>query len=277
MNNKLTVIKIGGNVIDNSENLHQFLLDFTALPGAKILVHGGGKIATELGHSLGIEAQMVDGRRITDIETLRIVTMVYAGLINKNMVAQLQAKNCNAIGLSGADGNVIKAKKRPVKTVTYGTPPGPLAGAVIDYGYVGDLDEHSVSSTTLDSLIKAGMVPVMCAITHDGNSQLLNTNADTIASAIAVAMSGLYDTQLVYCFEKKGVLKDINDETSVVREIKAESFDGLKADGTVAGGMIPKLENAFDAIKKGVGAVFIGKADELPELATGLFGTKMLP
>lgn len=277
MKTQLTVIKIGGNVIDSSENLHQFLLDFTALPGAKILVHGGGKIATELGHSLGIEAQMVDGRRITDIETLRIVTMVYAGLINKNMVAQLQAKSCNAIGLSGADGNVIKAKKRPVKTVTYGTPPGPLAGTVIDYGYVGDLDEHSVSSATLDSLIKAGMVPVLCAITHDGNSQLLNTNADTIASAVAVAMSGLYETQLVYCFEKKGVLKDINDEASVVREIKAEAFASLKADGTVAGGMIPKLENAFDAIKKGVGAVFIGKADELPELATGLFGTKMLP
>lgn len=277
MKNQLTVIKIGGNVIDNSENLHQFLLDFTALPGAKILVHGGGKIATELGHSLGIEAQMVDGRRITDIETLRVVTMVYAGLINKNMVAQLQAKNCNAIGLSGADGNVIKATKRPLKTITHGSAAGPLAGAVIDYGYVGDLDANSVSSTTLDSLIRAGMVPVLCAITHDGQSQLLNTNADTIASAIAVAMSALYDTQLVYCFEKKGVLKDINDENSVVREIKADAFDGLKADGTVVGGMIPKLENAFDAIKKGVGAVFIGKADELPELATGLFGTKMLP
>ncbi|MEE1946599.1 acetylglutamate kinase [Pedobacter sp. KR3-3] len=277
MKTQLTVIKIGGNVIDNSENLHQFLLDFTALPGAKILVHGGGKIATELGHSLGIEAQMIEGRRITDIETLRVVTMVYAGLINKNMVAQLQAKNCNAIGLSGADGNVIKATKRPVKTLTHGTPPGPLAGTVIDYGYVGDLNEHSVSSATLASLIKAGMVPVLCAITHDGHSQLLNTNADTIASAIAVAMSDIYDTQLVYCFEKKGVLKDINNEASVVREIKAEAFAGLKADGTVAGGMIPKLENAFDAIKKGVGAVFIGKADELPELATGLFGTKMLP
>lgn len=277
MKNQLTIIKIGGNVIDNSENLHQFLLDFTALPGSKILVHGGGKIATELGQSLGIEAQMIDGRRITDIETLRVVTMVYAGLINKNMVAQLQAKGSNAIGLSGADGNVIKAKKRPPVPVTHGQAPGPLAGAVIDYGYVGDLDENSVSATTLDSLLKAGMVPVLCAITHDGQSQLLNTNADTIASAIAVAMSGLYETQLVYCFEKKGVLKDLNDEGSVVREIKASAFDGLKADGTVAGGMIPKLQNAFDAIKKGVGAVYIGKADELPELATGLFGTKMLP
>lgn len=163
---KLSVIKIGGNVIDNSEKLHQFLLDFNALPGDKILIHGGGKIATELGVSLGIEAKMVDGRRITDIETLRIVTMVYAGLINKNMVAQLQAKGCNAIGLTGADGNIIKAVKRPVKE--------------IDYGFVGDLDGASVSSTMLDSLLRVGLTPVLCAITHDGESQLLNTNADTI-------------------------------------------------------------------------------------------------
>lgn len=261
-NNQLTIIKIGGNVIDNSENLHRFLLDFTALPGDKILVHGGGKIATELGESLGIEAKMVEGRRITDIETLRIVTMVYAGLINKNMVAQLQAKGSNAIGLTGADGNVIQAKKRPVKE--------------IDYGFVGDLDENSVSSTTLDNLLKAGLVPVLCAITHDGETQLLNTNADTIASSVAVAMAGLYETRLVYCFEKKGVLKDVNDDGSVVREIKAAEFEGLKADGTVVGGMIPKLHNAFEAIKKGVSAVYIGKADELTELATGTFGTKML-
>lgn len=259
---QLTIIKIGGNVIDNSANLHQFLLDFTALPGDKILVHGGGKIATELGESLGVEAKMVEGRRITDIETLRIVTMVYAGLINKNMVAQLQAKGSNAIGLTGADGNIIKAKKRPVKA--------------IDYGFVGDLDENSVSSKTLDSLLKAGLVPVLCAITHDGETQLLNTNADTIASSVAVAMSALYETRLVYCFEKKGVLKDVNDDDSVVREIKADEFEGLKTDGTVQGGMIPKLHNAFEAIKKGVCAVYIGKADELAELAEGTFGTKML-
>jgi len=261
-NKQLIIIKIGGNVIDNSENLHRFLLDFTALPGDKILVHGGGKIATELGENLGVEAKMVEGRRITDIETLRIVTMVYAGLINKNMVAQLQAKGSNAIGLTGADGNIIKAKKRPVKE--------------IDYGFVGDLDEHSVSAKTLDSLLKAGLVPVLCAITHDGETQLLNTNADTIASSVAVAMSALYETRLVYCFEKKGVLRDVNDDNSVVREIKAEEFEGLKADGTVQGGMIPKLHNAFEAIKKGVSAVYIGKADELAELKEGTFGTKML-
>ena len=259
---QLTIIKIGGNVIDNSEKLHQFLLDFTALPGDKILVHGGGKIATELGESLGVEARMVEGRRITDIETLRIVTMVYAGLINKNMVAQLQAKGCNAIGLTGADGNTIRAKKRPVKE--------------IDYGFVGDLDESSVSAGTLNSLLKVGFVPVFCALTHDGDTQLLNTNADTIASALAVALSELYETRLVYCFEKKGVLKDVNDNESVVSAIKIDEFEALKADGTIAGGMIPKLYNAFEAIKKGVSAVYIGKADELAELAAGTFGTKML-
>ena len=270
---QLTIIKIGGNVIDNSENLHQFLLDFTVLPGDKILVHGGGKIATELGESLGIESKMVEGRRITDIETLRIVTMVYAGLINKNMVAQLQAKGSNAIGLTGADGNIIRAKKRPVQKVLSA---GKDLGETIDYGFVGDLDENSVSTETLDNLLNAGLVPVLCAITHDGDTQLLNTNADTIASSVAIAMAAKYETRLVYCFEKKGVLKDVNDDDSVVREIKADEFDALKADGTVQGGMIPKLHNAFEAIKKGVSAVYIGKANELGELANGSFGTKML-
>jgi acetylglutamate kinase len=259
---KLSVIKIGGNVIDNSEKLHQFLLDFTALPGDKILIHGGGKIATELGASLGVEAKMVEGRRITDIETLRIVTMVYAGLINKNMVAQLQAKGCNAIGLTGADGNVIKAVKRPVKD--------------IDYGYVGDLDAASVSAETLSSLLNAGLVPVLCAITHDGDTQLLNTNADTIASAVAVAMSSFYETSLVYCFEKRGVMRDIDDDNSLVTEIRMEQFDTLKNEGVVSGGMIPKLHNAFEAIKSGVSAVYIGKADELPQISGNNFGTRLI-
>lgn len=259
---KLTIIKIGGNVIDNSENLHRFLEDFTALAGPKILIHGGGKIATELGQSLGVEAKMVDGRRITDIETLRIVTMVYAGLINKNIVAQLQAKGSNAIGLTGADGNIIKAKKRPVTE--------------IDYGFVGDLDESSVSVGSLTNLLQAGFVPVLCAITHDGAMQLLNTNADTIASAVAVAMSSVYETHLVYCFEKKGVLKDVNDDATVIREIRSADFEPLKADGTVAGGMIPKLHNAFEAINKGVTSVYIGKADELAEINADNFGTKLL-
>lgn len=259
---KLTIIKIGGNVIDNSEALHDFLRDFSAMPGKKILVHGGGKIATELSTKLGIEPKMVDGRRITDIDTLRVVTMVYAGLVNKNIVAQLQAVSANAIGLTGADGNIIKAKKRPVKE--------------IDYGFVGDLDDSSVQTKMLDNLLKADFLPVFSAITHDGQSQLLNTNADTIASVIAVAMSKIYQTELIYCFEKKGVLKDVNDDASVVREVKSADFEGLKADGTVAGGMIPKLQNAFDAIAKGVSAVYIGKADELIELETGDFGTKLI-
>ncbi|AOM76711.1 acetylglutamate kinase [Pedobacter steynii] len=259
---KLSVIKIGGNVIDNSEKLHQFLLDFNALPGDKILIHGGGKIATELGVSLGIEAKMVDGRRITDIETLRIVTMVYAGLINKNMVAQLQAKGCNAIGLTGADGNIIRAVKRPVKE--------------IDYGFVGDLDGASVSSATLDSLLRAGLTPVLCAITHDGESQLLNTNADTIASAVAVAMSSLYETVLVYCFEKRGVMRDVEDDNSLVPEIRMQEFESLKQEGVVSGGMIPKLHNAFEAIKSGVSAVYIGKADELPQINDQGFGTRLI-
>lgn len=259
---QLTVIKIGGNVIDNSANLHRFLLDFTALPGHKILVHGGGKVATDLGVSLGVEAKIVEGRRITDIETLRIVTMVYAGLINKNMVAQLQAKGCNAIGLSGADGNIIQAVKRPVVT--------------IDYGFVGDLQENSVDTNTLSSLLKANLTPVLCAITHDGDGQLLNTNADTIASAVAVAMSAAYETSLVYCFEKKGVLKDVDDDTSLVKEIRSNEFEGLKEAGIVSGGMIPKLHNAFEAIKSGVNAVYIGKADELSLINEQNFGTRLI-
>jgi acetylglutamate kinase len=257
----LNVIKIGGNVIDNSAKLHQFLLDFTALPGYKILIHGGGKIATELGDSLGVTAKMVDGRRITDIETLRIVTMVYAGLINKNMVAQLQAKGCNAIGLTGADGNIIRATKRPVKD--------------IDYGFVGDLNKDSVSSGTLIKLLDAGLIPVLCAITHDGDTQLLNTNADTIASAVAVAMSSTFETSLIYCFEKRGVLKDVDDDFSLVSEIRLSEFEGLKADGTISGGMIPKLHNAFEAIKSGVKEVYIGKADELSEIDSHKFGTRL--
>lgn len=258
---QLTIIKIGGNIIDHSEKLHQFLLDFKALPGEKILVHGGGKIASELGKSLGIEPKMVDGRRITDIDTLRVVTMVYAGLINKNMVAQLQAKGCNAIGLSGADGNVITAVKRPV-------------GAV-DYGLVGDLDDQSVHTQTLQHLLAGGLIPVVCAITHDGQTQLLNTNADTIASAVAIAMSYLYETRLVYCLEKKGVLRDVDDDESVIRKISSASFETLKSEGVVSDGMIPKLFNAFEAIRQGVSEVYIGQADDLPLIDTQGFGTHL--
>jgi len=201
----LYVIKIGGNVIDNAESLDKFLNDFNSLPGDKILVHGGGKVATQLSETLGIEPKLVDGRRITDVETLRVVTMVYGGLINKNIVAQLQRLGNNAIGLTGADGNFIRTKKRPVKT--------------IDYGFVGDICEDSINAENISKLLSAGFTPVFCALTHDGEGQLLNTNADTIASALAVALAKLYDTTLIYCFEKKGVLRDVNDEKSLIEEI----------------------------------------------------------
>jgi acetylglutamate kinase len=259
---ELHIIKIGGNVIDNSENLYHFLKDFTALDGYKILVHGGGKVATQLSETLGIEAKLVDGRRITDIETLRVVTMVYGGLINKNIVAQLQRFGNNAIGLTGADGNFIRTKKRTVKT--------------IDYGFVGDIDEKSINAKSLERLMQAGFTPVFCAITHDGAGQLLNTNADTIASALAVALSKLYETTLIYCFEKKGVLQDINDEDSLIREIDPGRYEELKKQQIIHSGMLPKLDNAFTAINCGVKAVIIGKSDDLGQLKHHQpFGTRL--
>jgi len=258
----LHIIKIGGNVIDNSENLHNFLKDFTALDGYKILVHGGGKVATQLSETLGIEAKLVDGRRITDIETLKVVTMVYGGLINKNIVAQLQRYGNNAIGLTGADGDFIRAKKRPIKT--------------IDYGFVGDLDEKSINPKNLSSLLEAGFTPVFSALTHDGDGQLLNTNADTIASALAVSLSKLYSTTLIYCFEKKGVLQDIDDDDSIIRELDPIRYEELKKKQIIHSGMLPKLDNAFTAIACGVKAVVIGKSDELGELKQQKpFGTRL--
>ncbi|TWJ00815.1 N-acetylglutamate kinase [Mucilaginibacter frigoritolerans] len=259
---KLYVIKIGGNVIDNSENLYKFLKDFTALPGYKILVHGGGKVATQLSETLGIEPKLVDGRRITDIETLRVVTMVYGGLINKNIVAQLQRNGNNAIGLTGADGDFIRTKKRPVKT--------------IDYGFVGDIDENSINPQSISNLMEARFTPVFCAITHDGDGQLLNTNADTIASAIAVALAKLYETTLIYCFEKKGVLKDINDEHSLIKDIDPLKYEDLKTQQIIHSGMLPKLDNAFTAISSGVKAVIIGHSDDLGKLKHNQpFGTRL--
>ncbi|HVW13209.1 MAG TPA: acetylglutamate kinase [Mucilaginibacter sp.] len=259
---QLHIIKIGGNVIDNSESLHHFLEDFTELDGYKILVHGGGKVATQLSEELGIESKLVDGRRITDIDALRVVTMVYGGLINKNIVAQLQRYGTNAIGLTGADGNFIRTKKRPVKT--------------IDYGFVGDIKDKSVDADNISRLMDAGFTPVFCAITHDGEGQLLNTNADTIASALAVALASAYDTTLIYCFEKKGVLHDINDEESVIREIDPVRYEELKKQQIIHSGMLPKLDNAFTAINCGVKAVVIGRSDELGQLKQNKpFGTKL--
>lgn len=269
----LKVIKIGGNVIDNPESLQQFLADFAMLQGPKILVHGGGKIATKLAEDLGIKSKMVEGRRITDGESLKVVTMVYAGLINKNIVAGLQSENCNAIGLSGADGNMIRATRRmPQKVLSSGED----LGEAVDYGFVGDLNESSIDHQGLKKLLEAGFTPVFSAITHDGKGQLLNTNADTIASAISIAMSKEYETSLIFCFEKAGVLMDVEDESSIIRSIDPHYYNELKRQGIISDGMIPKLDNAFEAINKGLKEVCIGKADALPGLNNENFGTRLI-
>lgn len=249
MKNMLNIIKIGGNIIDDESKLISFLKDFARLTGFKILVHGGGKIATEVSKGLGIEARMIEGRRITDAETLRIVTMVYAGLVNKNIVAKLQANQCQAIGLTGADANIIPATKRPVKT--------------IDYGFVGDIEPGAVMVNNLELFLNHNLSPVFAPLTHDGQGNLLNTNADTIASTLAVALANIFETRLTYCFEKKGVLANIEDENSVIHHISSQQYQGLKADGTIAQGMIPKLDNAFRAIQAGVKSVVICHAGEV--------------
>lgn len=261
-NSTLNIIKIGGNVIDDDIQLEAFLEKFAAIPGKKILVHGGGKIATRLATTLGLEAKMVEGRRITDKDMLDVVTMVYAGLTNKNIVATLQKYTCDAIGLSGADGNVIKAVKRPVKE--------------IDYGFAGDILADSVNSLAIKKFLDAGFTPVFSAITHNGTGQLLNTNADTIASALATAMADHYEASLIYCFEKNGVLLDVNDENSVIENITANDFTKYKERGVISDGMIPKLQNAFDAINKGVKSVYIGNASNLHLFQQQKFGTCLI-
>lgn len=258
-NSTLNIIKIGGNVIDDDIQLEAFLEKFAAIPGKKILVHGGGRIATRIAAKLGVEVKMVDGRRITDESTLDVVTMVYAGLTNKKIVASLQKYDCDAIGLSGADGNVIKAVKRPVRE--------------IDYGFAGDILADSVNSLSIKKFLDAGFTPVFSAITHNGNGQLLNTNADTIASALAVAMADHYETSLIYCFEKNGVLLDVNDDNSVIEDITALDYIRYKDAGVIRDGMIPKLENAFDAINKGVQSVYVGNATNLHLFQQRKFGT----
>jgi acetylglutamate kinase len=263
----LAIIKIGGNIIDEEEKLSSFLEAFTALKGKKILIHGGGKLATRMAETLGIPQQLVDGRRITDAETLKIVTMVYAGYINKNIVAQLQAKGCNAIGLSGADGNAILAHKRGDGSKN--TPSG--VDRTIDYGYAGDVD--AIDGKFLSSLLKQDKTLVFAPITHNGKGQLLNTNADTIASAIAVALSADFDTILVYSFEKSGVLMDAEDDGSVIPRIDPSSYRKLKEQQVIFAGMIPKLENAFAALDSGVRKVIIGRAEELQTLLSGQTGT----
>ncbi len=251
----LHIIKIGGNVIDNKDLLNQFANDFASVDGLKILVHGGGKLASELSSKMGIAPQMVDGRRITDADTLDIVTMVYAGLINKKVVALLQSKNCNAIGLTGADGNIIPAHKRAV--------------GQIDYGFVGDIDSGSLKSETLKDILKLGLVPIIAPITHDGKGQLLNTNADTIASALAVSLSRHFTVNLVYCFERDGVMRDLNNSGSLIPHINQKEYLSLKEEGVINKGMIPKMDNSFEAINKGVNSVWIGHAENLKNMIEG--------
>ncbi|MBL7723968.1 MAG: acetylglutamate kinase [Chitinophagaceae bacterium] len=257
---KLYVIKIGGNIIDDEAKLASFLKDFASIEEKKILVHGGGKLATRLAEKLGVEQQLVDGRRITDAETLKIVTMVYAGFVNKNIVAALQANNCNAIGLCGADGDAILAHKRQ--------------HPVLDYGYVGDID--AVNTDLISSLLEKNIAVVFAPITHDQQGQLLNTNADTIAQEVAKGMSNIYDVQLIYSFEKSGVLLDANDDSTVIPEINPSYYQQLKSKNKIFAGMIPKLDNAFAALKSGVGKVIIGKAENLKELINGSSGTTII-
>ncbi|MDE6172490.1 acetylglutamate kinase [uncultured Bacteroides sp.] len=247
MREKLTVIKVGGKIVEEEATLRKLLDDFAAIDGYKVLVHGGGRSATKLAAQLGIESRMVNGRRITDAETLKVVTMVYGGLVNKNIVAGLQARSINALGLTGADMNVIRSAKRPVKEV--------------DYGFVGDVKQ--VNADFLGDLIHKGVVPVMAPLTHDGAGNLLNTNADTIAGETAKALAALFDVTLVFCFEKRGVLRDENDDDSVIPQITPDDFERYVAEGVIQGGMIPKLENSFEALHAGVSEVIITQASAI--------------
>ncbi len=253
---KLTIIKVGGKIVEEKDSLQAFLHDFAAIKGHKVLVHGGGRSATALASKLGIESVMVNGRRITDSETLNVVIMVYGGLVNKTIVAQLQALDINALGLTGADMNYMLSEKRPVEE--------------IDYGFVGDV--KAVDGSILADLIAKNIVPVLAPLTHDKKGNLLNTNADTIAGETAKALARYFDVTLVYCFEKKGVLLNEHDDESVISDINHAQFEYFVSEGIIRGGMIPKLENAFDAIASGVKQVIITRADSID----GQSGTKII-
>lgn len=248
-NQTLKIVKIGGNVINNEAELHSFLKDFAALESPKILVHGGGRKASEVSAAMGLEPKIINGRRVTDEATVEVVTMVYAGLLNKKITAKLQSFDCNAMGLSGADANCILAHKRMVKD--------------IDYGFAGDVD--AINSEIIDVLLQHKVTPVFCAITHDKNGQLLNTNADTIASEVAIGMSNLYKTELNFVFELKGVLENIEDKNSVIEQINSEKYEQLVTKGIIADGMLPKMLNCFNSLKKGVSKVKIGDASLVKE------------
>ena len=256
MKEKLTVVKVGGAVVEDEVQLTQLLKDFSAIEGKKVLIHGGGRRATQVAASLGIESKMVDGRRITDADMLSVVTMVYGGLVNKNLVARLQANSVNALGLTGADVDVIRSHKRPIKDG-------------VDFGFVGDVDR--ADGQMLSHLIQAGITPVMAPLTHDGQGHILNTNADTIASETAKALAPYYDVTLIYSFEKKGVLRNPDDDNSVIPTITRADFEQYKADGTINGGMLPKIENALSAVDAGVSKVIITLATAID----GESGTKI--
>lgn len=247
MKQKITVIKVGGKIVEEKESLDNLLDRFASIEGNKILIHGGGRSATRIAEALGIESRMVNGRRITDSETLKVVTMVYGGLVNKNIVAGLQARNVNALGLTGADCNVIRAHKRTSED--------------IDWGFVGDVE--SANGAMLAKLINEDIVPIMAPLTHDGSGNLLNTNADTIAAETAKALAPYFDVTLTYCFEHPGVMRNPDDPTSLIARIDSDSYKALLADGTISGGMIPKIDNAFNALKGGVSKVIITRADTI--------------
>ncbi len=249
----MTIIKVGGKIVEEPDTLAALLRDFAAIDGFKLLVHGGGRSATKVAASLGIETKMVDGRRVTDADMLRVVTMVYGGLVNKNIVAGLQGLGVDALGMTGADMNILRSDRRPVKTV--------------DYGFVGDVKE--VNGEALATLLRAGVVPVIAPLTHDGRGSLLNTNADTMAGETAKGLAQLFDVHLVFCFEKNGVLRDETDDDSVIAEITRSTYAELREQNIVTGGMIPKLDNAFDAIDAGVAEVVITNASSLADLSLG--------
>ena len=254
----IKVVKIGGNVIDNEASLQNFCRDFASLQGPKILVHGGGVMASRMQEQLGVPVQMIEGRRVTDAETIRIVTMVYAGWASKHIAASLQSFGCNAMGLAGCDASVIRASRRAPKLLSDGC-------TTVDYGLVGDVTKESVNAPLLQALLREGITPVLCAISHDGKGKLLNTNADTIAASVAGALGA----QLVYCFEKDGVLLDKNDPDSVIKRIDTEYYAKLKAEGKISDGMIPKLDNAFSALRAGAVSVSIRNASALLDAQAG--------
>ena len=265
---QLLVIKIGGNVIDNAPALESFLEKFAAIDTKKILVHGGGKIATKIGDQLGIQSNYINGRRVTDAQTIDLVTMVYGGLVNKKIIAKLQSLQCNAIGLTGADANLIPAVKRPL---VYTKPTSGDAGdeiEAIDFGFVGDVTTNSIGIENLEILLTNNFTLVFAPLTHDGNGQILNTNADTISSSLAIVLSKKYDVRLIYCFEKKGVLENVADVNSIIPLITKEKYAQLKAENKLFDGIFPKIDNALDAIDNGVKEVLIGDAEDLLQNCT---------